>query len=132
MAEKINTAARNAQADVIGDALDLGNLKIYTGSQPASANDAPSGTLLWTGTFPADAYDPASSGVADPTADITVNAGAAGDAGWFRMESADTTLRYDGAITATAGGGEIELNNITIASGQSVTITPPSITQPAS
>ena len=132
MAEKINTAARNLQVDAIGDALDLGTIDIYTGSQPSSANDSPSGTLLWSGTFPADAYDPASGGTADPTADVVAAAVDDGDAGWFRMMSADETLVYDGAITATGGGGEIELSTITIASGQTVTITPPSITQPAS
>ena len=132
MAEKINTAARNLQADAIGDALDLGTIDIYTGSQPSSANDAPTGTLLWSGTLPADAYDPASGGVADPTDDVAASAVDDGDAGWFRMMSADETLVYDGVITATGGGGEIELSTITIANGQTVTITPPSITQPAS
>lgn len=132
MAERINTAARNLQADAIGAALNSGTLKIYTGAQPASANDAASGTLLWTGSLPADAYDAASGGTATAADDVSAAAGDTGTAGWFRMESADTTLRYDGAITATGGGGEIELDSTSITSGQTVIVTPPSITQPAS
>jgi hypothetical protein len=132
MAEKINDAARDLQADALGDALDAGTLSIYSGSQPSSAEDSPSGTLLVTIALPADAFDPSSSGVIALSESIADAAVASDDAGWFRIESADNSLRYDGEVTATGDGGEIELDTITIVSGQTVTIDTFTITQPAS
>ena len=68
MATRLPTAARNAACDAVVDLLDAGagagTIKIYTGSQPASANDAASGTLLATITLSDPAFGAASTGVA--------------------------------------------------------------------
>lgn len=132
MAEKINAAARNRQADSIGDDLNSGTLKIYTGTQPASADDAASGTLLVTINLPADAMAAAASGVAAKSGTWSGVAAATGDAGWFRLANSAATRNYDGEVTVTAGGGEIELDDISIVSGQTVLINTFTITQPAS
>lgn len=131
MAEKISTTARNRQADSVGDDLNSGTLKIYTGAQPASADDAASGTLLVTINLPADAMAAAASGVAAKSGTWSGVAGATGDAGWFRFANSAATRNYDGAVTATGGGGEIELDDISIVSGQTVLINTFTITQPA-
>lgn len=132
MAERINAAARNRQADSVGDDLNSGTLKIYTGAQPASADDAASGTLLVTINLPADAMAAAASGVAAKSGTWSGVAAATGDAGWFRIANSAATRNYDGAITVTGGGGDIELDDISIVSGQTVLINTFTITQPAS
>lgn len=130
MAERLNDAARNRQADSIGDDFNNATLKIYTGSQPA-AGGAATGTLLVTITLPADAMAAASAGVASKSGTWSGVAGATGTAGWFRIESSAGSRWYDGAVTGTGGGGEIELTSTSITSGQTVTITSFSVTQPA-
>lgn len=132
MAEKINTAARNRQADSVGDDFNSGTLEIYTGSQPASADDAASGTLLVTINLPADAMAASASGVAAKSGTWSGVAVADGDAGWFRIINSGATRNYDGAVTGTGGGGEIELDDISIVTGQTVLISAFTITQPAS
>lgn len=131
MAERLNDAARNRQADSIGDDFNNATLKIYTGTQPA-AGAAATGTLLVTITLPADAMGAAASGVASKSGTWSASAGATGTAGWFRIESSAGSRWYDGAVTATGGGGEIELTSTSITSGQTVSITSFSVTQPAS
>lgn len=132
MAERINTAVRNRQADSVGDDFNSGTCKIYTGSQPASGNDAPSGTLLVTINLPADAMAAAVTGVAAKSGTWSGVAVADGTAGWFRIANSGATRNYDGEVTATAGGGEIELDDISIVTGQTVIINTFTVTQPAS
>jgi hypothetical protein len=131
MAERLNDAARNRQVDSVGDDFNNATLKIYTGTQPA-AGAAATGTLLVTITLPADAMGAASAGVAAKSGTWSGTVGATGTAGWFRIESSAGSRWYDGAVTATGGGGEIELTSTSITSGQTVTITSFSVTQPAS
>lgn len=131
MAERLNDAARNRQADSIGDDFNNATLKIYTGTQPAAGAGA-TGDLLVTITLPADAMAAASGGVASKSGTWSGTAGDTGTAGWFRIESSAGSRFYDGAVTGTGGGGEIELTSTSITSGQTVTITSFSVTQPAS
>jgi hypothetical protein len=130
MAERLNTAARNRQADSIGDDLNSGTFKLYTGSQPASGDDTASGTLLVTVNLPADAFAAAASGVAAKSGTWSGVAAASGDAGWGRFENSGATRNYDISVTATGGGGDLELDDIEIVSGQTVLINTFSITQP--
>lgn len=130
MAERLNDAARNRQVDSMGDDFNSATLKIYTGAQPA-AGGAATGTLLVTITLPADAMAAAAAGVASKSGTWSGTAVATGIAGWFRVESSAGARWYDGAVTATGGGGEIELASTSITSGQTVTVTSFTITQPA-
>lgn len=132
MAERISTTARNRQADSVGDDFNSGTLKIRTGSQPGSADDAPAGTLIVTINLPADAVAAAASGTAAKSGTWSGVAVADGDAGWFRIENSGATRNYDGSVTATGGGGEIELDDISIVTGQTVLINTFTVTQPAS
>jgi hypothetical protein len=51
------------------------------------------------------------------------NAGAGTNAGYFRVyDSAGTTCHIQGSVTATGGGGDMQLDNVSIASGQTVTV----------
>jgi hypothetical protein len=136
MATRIPTAARNAACDAVVDLADAGTgaatLKIYSGSQPASANDAPSGTLLATITLADPAFGAASSGAATLAGTPRSGTGvAAGTAGWARLADSTGATVLDGSVTATGGGGQVELATTTISVGVTVEITSGTVTMPA-
>ena len=132
---RLATAARNAAADAVVDLIDggagAGTVKIYTGSQPASANDAESGTLLATIDLADPAFGAAASGVATATDPASVNASATGTAGWFRVEDSTGANVMDGDCTATGGGGTMTLSTTSLVSGSPVDITSFTVTMPA-
>lgn len=134
MATRLSTAARNASANAIAALVDAdagaGTLKIYSGSQPATGDTAESGTLLATVAFAVTAFGAASSGVITATDPAAVTGIAAGDAGWFRVEDASGDNVFDGSVTATGGGGDLQLATVTISIGVTVDITNFTYTQP--
>lgn len=137
MAVKLATATVNAKANAAVDLLDggtgAGTIKIYTGAQPATANDAASGSLLCTFALADPAFGAAANGVATLLGvPLTTTGAAAGTAGWFRAaDSADGSV-FDGSVTASGGGGQVQLNTTTISVGVDVEITGGTYTQPAS
>ena len=100
-------------------------LRIFSGSAPANCAAADTGTLLATITLPSDWMAAAASGskaLSGTWQDLSANA--AGTAGHFRIyDSGGTVCGIQGTITATGGGGDMTLDNTSIASGQQVTIT---------
>src|SRR5688500_2451873 len=108
MATRFNTAVQNRLADSLGTAFDSGSLKSYTGSQPASANDAASGTLLATITLPADSFAGAASGVASKSGTWSDTVDTSGQASWARFANAGDTLRMD--VDVGQGAGELSLD----------------------
>lgn len=132
MTVAINDSLRNRQVDSVGDDLNSGFIELYTGSQPADPNDAPTGTLLVSCALSADAYAAASGGSASKNGTVTGTAVATGVAGYARQRNAGSTRWMYGSVTATGGGGDVELDNTTINLGQVITINTSVITQPAS
>lgn len=132
MAEKISSGMQDRQADSLVDDFDGGALEIRTGAQPADANAADAGTLLVSITLPTPAFGASSSGTASKSGTWSGTAGNTGTAAHFRMKNAANTRRVDGSVTATGGGGEIELSSTSITSGQTVTINSFAVTQPGS
>lgn len=132
MPERISTTLANQVADNLYDVFNAGTLKLYSGSQPASADDAPTGTLLLTITLPATAFGAASGGI-KAKAGVWAGVGAAaGTAGWCRWENAATGKKLDGSVGTTGSGAEVELDNLVIAVSQVVTINTASAVQPLS
>lgn len=137
MTVRIAEAARNVGLDAVFDRADAGagpaTIKIYTGSQPATADTAASGTLLVTFTCADPAWSAASGGVktldADP--DLSAAAVATGTAGYARMADSTGTTVFDGSVTATGGGGDFTMNTTSITSGQTVTLLTGTMTDPA-
>jgi len=126
MANQFSTTVRNALLDAYETAIGTSAvLKIWTGAQPATCATANSGTELCSMTLPADYMNAASGGTKTKLGtweDLTGNA--AGTAGHFRIYASDgTTCHHQGTITATGGGGNLTLDNTSIAVGQPVTIT---------
>lgn len=125
MSLQLGTTVRNARLDTIESTIGTSPiLKIRTGSAPADCATADSGTVLATITLPSDWMAAASSGSKaksgtwqDASADAT------GTAAHFRIyDSGGSTCHIQGTVTATGGGGDMTLDNTSIASGQVVTV----------
>lgn len=131
MTTRLDNALRSILADAATAEFAGGTIDIYTGTQPASAEDAATGTLLVTVDLPSPAFDAAVDGVASKTGSWFGVAVATDTAGWFRMRNAGDTLHKDGEVTATAGGGEIEIDTTSIVENGVVVINTATFTQPA-
>ncbi len=122
----------------------LTGINLYTGSQPASADDAITATLLAPVTLNDSgvgvSFDAPIAGViAKAVAEIcSGTALATGTAGWFRMfviiedpATLDTVkARMDGAIATS--GGELNMSSTAVVVGAVQTITNFTVTLPAS
>jgi hypothetical protein len=126
MAFQFSVAARNAGLDAIETAAGTSAiLRIRSGSAPATCATADSGTVLATLNLPSDWLAAASAGSKalsgtwqDTAADAT------GTAAHFRVyDSTGATCHIQGTVTATAGGGDMTLDNVSIATGQQFTVT---------
>ena len=126
MAVQLSVAVRNARLDVIETNIGTSAvLRIRSGAPPATCATADSGTLLAEMSLPSSWMADAASGskaISGTWQDLSANA--AGTAGHFRIyDSGGTVCGIQGTITATGGGGDMTLDNTSIASGQQVTIT---------
>lgn len=124
MAIQLSVAARNARLDAFETAAGVSaKLQIRSGAQPANCAAADSGTLLCEITLPADYMAAASGGSKAKLGTWSGTAAATGTAGHFRIkDSAGTVCHFQGSITASSGGGDMELDNVSIASSQTVTV----------
>lgn len=131
MAFQFSVDARNAAIDAIETTIGAAPiLEIRSGAAPANCGAADSGTLLASMTLPSDFLAAASGGskaLLGTWEDASANA--TGTAGHFRIKNAGGSVCHvQGSITATGGGGDMTLDNTSIASGQSVSITSFTIT----
>jgi hypothetical protein len=128
MAIQFSVTLRNNRVGQIETTVGTsGTLEIRTGAPPANAAAADTGTLLATITLPTDWLTAASAGAVSRNGTWTVAASGAGTAGHFRIK-AGATCHLQGDITATGGGGDMTLDNVSIAAGQPVTVNTFSIT----
>lgn len=126
MAIQLSVAVRNARLDAIETAIGASAvLRIRTGPVPANCAAADAGSVLATLNLPADWMLAASAGSKakngtweDTSADGT------GTAAHFRLYASDgVTCHLQGTVTATGGGGDLEVDNTSFAAGQSFTVT---------
>lgn len=126
MALQFSVTVRNARLDAIETAAGISAiLKIRTGTVPATCATADSGTVLATLNLPSDWMAAAGSGQKamlgtwqDASAD------SAGTAAHFRLYASDgTTCHIQGTVTATGGGGDLQVDNTSFAAGQSFSVT---------
>jgi hypothetical protein len=124
MAFQFSTTVRNAALDQMETTIGTApTLEIRSGTVPANCAAADSGTVLATITLPSDWSNAASGGSKtllgtwqDTSADAT------GTAGHFRLKQG-ATCHIQGTVTATGGGGDMTLDNTSLASGQQFTVT---------
>lgn len=130
MAIQLAGAARAAAVDGVVDLLDAGigtpTIQIRSGA-PGDPDSAATGTLLaslamdGTNAFGnATTADPA---VATANAIAATTGVADGTAGHFVALDRDDAIIFVGTVTATGGGGDIELSSTSITTGGAVTIT---------
>ena len=125
MAFQFSEAARNASLDAIETAIGTGAiLKIRSGAAPANVAASATGTVLATLTLPSDWLAAASGGSKAKSGTWEdLSADATGTAGHFEITASNGTTRHiQGSVTVTGGGGDMTLDNVSIASGQAVTI----------
>jgi hypothetical protein len=132
MAIQFSEAVRNARLDAIETAIGTSAvLKIRTGSAPANVATADSGTVVATLTLPSDWMAAASGGTkakSDTWEDTSADAD--GTAAHFRIYASNgTTAHMQGTVTITGGGGDLQVDNTSFATGQSFTITAFTLTE---
>lgn len=115
-----STGVRNSQADNLAGIFDRLDIRTSGGAS----------TLV---TFTV-AWNAASSGQISISSTLSASASASGTAAEARLYNSTTgTNEITGlTVTATGGGGDIELDNTSINSGQTVEITSLTITEPSS
>lgn len=127
---RLSNAAANAAADAVVDQADNGFLRIYDGTQPATADTAiTTQVLLAELRFGTPAFGSAALGVATANA-ITAedNADATGTASWFRVCGSDgTTVLWDGSVGTS--GANINLSATDIEAGDQVAVSALTYTQ---
>lgn len=141
---QLTDASQQAAADAVVDLVDLGStnangkLRIYDdgAAQPSDADNAvPAGSTLL---IEFDLQDPAfgSAGTDGSAAlqgtTLTTTSSAAGTASWFRVVDKDKNAVFDGDVSLTGGSGDIEMDNTSIESGQTVNLDSFTYTHPAS
>ena len=128
---EITIAARNAAGTALTDLVNTGSIQIRTGASPG-VDSAATGTLLATLPLSASAFGTWAAGSATANA-ITqdASADATGTAGYFRALSSGAAAVIDGTITVTGGGGDLELNSVSIVAAATVDITSWVINHPA-
>lgn len=124
MAIQLSTTVRNARLDQIETTIGVTPLlDIRTGAQPANCASADSGTELEHLALPSDWLAAASSGSKAKAGTWSGTVDATGTAAHFRIkESTDTTCHIQGSVTATGGGGDMEVDNTSFAVGQTFTV----------
>lgn len=129
------TAAANAALDACYDRANAGSgpgtIKVYSGSQVATGDTTETGTLLATFTLEDPAFSAASARVKDLDAapDLSTTAVGTGTAGWARCEDSDGNNVFDGSVGTS--GTDYIINNTSVTTGQTVTLTLGAITAPA-
>lgn len=125
MAIQLSTAVRNARLDTIETTVGTSAIiRIRTGSAPANCGTADSGTILAEITLPSDWMAAASGGTKSKSGTWQdLSADNTGTAAHFRLyDSAGTTCHLQGTVTATGGGGDMEVSSTSFTAGQSFTI----------
>jgi hypothetical protein len=132
MAIQFSVPVRNARLDAVETAIGATPImRIRSGAAPANCAAADTGTVLATLALPADWMAAASGGTKarlgtweDASAD------AAGVAAHFRIyDAAGTTCHWQGTVSGTGGGGDMEVSNVNFAAGQPFTVTSFTLTE---
>ena len=126
MAVYWSDTVRNAVLDAWETAIGTSAVvRIRSGTTPADEAAADVGTALASFTLASDWASAASSGSKGLSSlPLSVTAGNSGTATHYRIYASNgTTCHERGTITTSGGGGDMELDNTSITSGQTVRIT---------
>lgn len=121
--------ARNDQIETILGASPI--LELRTGAAPANCAAADSGTLIASMSLPADAFGASAAGVKSKLGtwqDLAADNAGSLVGGHYRLKTSGGVCKMQGSVSATGGGGEVQVDNTTVTAGQQVTITSFTIT----
>lgn len=132
MSIQLSDTVRNARVNIIEATIGLSAvLKVRTGAPPANCAAADTGTVLATLSLPSDWLAAAAAGVKALSGiwqDLTADAG--GTPGHFRIyDSTGVTCGMQGTVTATGGGGDMTIDNTTVAAGQQIVVSTFTLTE---
>lgn len=129
MALSFSADTAHAMLDVITARADAGSgaalIRIYSGTAPANADTALAGNTLLA---ELTCSDPSASPSATKTLTLSAitqdsSANATGTATFFRLVDSTGLAVLQGDVTATGGGGALEMNTTSIITGGPVQIT---------
>lgn len=129
MGLQYSVSVQNARLDSVESTTGtLPKLRIYSGSVPSNCAAAATGTLLIDTSLPSDWMNAASASsktkLGTWSGTGTAGASTGTNAGYFRIvDTAGTTCHIQGTVTATGGGGDMTVDNVSIATNQTVTVT---------
>lgn len=131
MARQYSVAVRNAKRQAVETTVGTAPLlRIRTGTKPADCAASRTGTVLAEITLPSDWQGAPASGQTVKAGTWSVAAVATGTAGHYEIvDSGGTVCHEQGSVTATGGGGDMTLDNTSIATGQTVTVSTYTITE---
>lgn len=129
---KYSVVLKNAQQDAITSTVGTSAvINIYSGTQPANPDTAVSSQLLLATLACSATFAPASSGgvltvnaISNGTG--TAAAGTGTTATWYRLTTSGGTAHIDGSVGTS--GSDMNLDNTSIATGQTISITSFTIT----
>jgi len=132
MAIQMDVATRNARLDSVESTNGTScSLELLTGAQPASCATSDGGSVLITINLPTDWAAAASGGSKAKSGTWSNTASGTGTAGHFRIYNSqatrdETTCFMQGSVSTS--GADLNLDNTSINSGQTVTISTFTIT----
>ncbi len=118
------TAVRNGIADHVVDQLDVGGAGTL---EFQTSGDVEVATL----TFNATAFGAASSGTATANAITSDTSATGGTVAKARLKNNAGTEKAACSVTATGGGGDIELSSVGVSAGQTVSMSSLTYAAPA-
>ncbi|GAA4175715.1 hypothetical protein [Gryllotalpicola koreensis] len=125
-----SVALATAEASAVASFISTSaTMQILSGTIPATPETAATGTLLVT--IPLASFS-ASGAVVTSSDPSAVSPAASGTASWARILKSDgTTVVADLDVTATGGGGSVQLGTTTITTGTTVDLSAVTITIPS-
>ena len=134
MAITLETNARNAACNGVVDLVDGG-----TGSPTSGTLEVKSGASTTVGVnevanleFANPAFGDAATGVATANGITSDTSAAGGTASNFTVFDSDGTAVFAGSVTATGGGGDLQLSSVAVGAGDTVSCSSFTVTMPAS
>lgn len=117
----LETVARNAACNAVVDLLDGGTIEFQTSGSVEVA----------TLTFGTPAFGAAAAGVATANAITSDTSATGGTITKAVFKNSVAASQFTVSVTATGGGGDIELSSVAIGSGDTVAMSSYTHTQPA-
>lgn len=132
MTLQFSIAIRNQWlADILAQIGTSAKLCLYTGAPPTNCAASDTGTLLAMISLPATWMGAPLSGVVNMAGSWTGSASLTGIPGYYRIKDmTGVTTGHQGTVSASSGGGDMQIDNLPIVNGQPFTVTQFRITAP--